>query len=357
MNVHGEAFAACLGLVFACVACSDDEKSSGQTITPHDGGLAQQDASDSAVVDASDAAWDGPPTPPFPGPIALSETGLYWDLLTKTVAPGVMAFDVRYPLWSDGATKKRWLWLPPAGVIDTANMDVWAFPVGTKAWKEFYVEGKLVETRFLHKQSDGWLAVAYLWNDEGSDAYAIPEGVQNAASTTHDVPNVDQCAQCHGGVGDVLIGVSAFQLSKENGGGFLSKLITDGKLSNPPAAELQVPGDDIVEDALGYLHGNCGNCHNNESFLAATHVLRLKLLAAQVAPEDTGAYQTAINEPMAHALGGTTLGLVPGMPNQSQIFYRMGVRDENQMPPTGTEVVDPTGLATISAFITQLPPP
>lgn len=357
MNARAWACRTCIGFAFACLSCSGNDEKKGETLVPQDATIAQPgDASDGGISDASDAAWDGPVTPPFYGPIALSETGLYWDLLSKTVAPGVMAFDVRYPLWSDGAAKKRWLQLPPGGVINTANMDLWAFPVGTKAWKEFYVGNLLVETRFLHKQSDGWLAVSYLWNDDGSDAYAIPEGIENAAGTTHDVPSIDQCAQCHSAVGDVLIGVSAIQLSKEAGGGFISTLIADGKLSNPPAAELQVPGDGVVEDAIGYLHGNCGNCHNNESFLAATHGLRLKLLTGATTPEETGPYQTAINKPTAHDLGGTTLAIVPGQPDQSQLFYRMGIRDENQMPPTGSEIVDPTGLATIEAFITQLPP-
>jgi hypothetical protein len=170
------------------------------------------------------------------------------------------------------------------------------------------------------------------------------------------VPSIDQCIQCHDGAGDVLIGVSPFQLSKEAGGGFLATLIADGRLSSPPAGEFPVPGDGVVEDAIGYLHGNCGNCHNNESFLAATHGLRLKLLSDQILPEDTGVYQTAIDGPMTHALGGTTFAIVAGQPEQSQIFYRMGIRDETQMPPTGTEQVDAVGLAAIEAFISQLPP-
>lgn len=335
-----------------CLACSSEEP--GEKLVPQDSSvIVVSDASD-AASDASDATWDGPVQPPFDGPLFLSETGLYLDMATKTVSPGIRAFDVRYPLWSDGSTKKRWLFLPPGEVIDTTNLDVWQFPIGTKAWKEFYVGGQLVETRFLQKRADGWLKVAYLWS--GEDAYAVPEGVQDASGTTHDVPGILGCEQCHNGVGDVLIGVSAFQLSKETGGGFISTLMAESKLSNPPAAELTVPGDGVVEDALGYLHGNCGNCHNDQSFLAATHVMRLKLLSSDTLPENTPLYETAIGTPMSHDLGGTTLAIVPGSPEQSQLYYRMGVRDGNEMPPTGSEMVDPTGLATIASFIAGLPP-
>ena len=38
----------------------------------------------------------------------------------------------RYPLWSDGAEKQRYLSLPPGTQIDTSNMDDWKFPVGTR---------------------------------------------------------------------------------------------------------------------------------------------------------------------------------------------------------------------------------
>ncbi len=346
-------WAAVLGGWIVVLGCSSQ--------TPESERIAPQDASPIDVGNVPDAGEaDAPkesttPPTPFDGPIALSETGLYLDILSRTPALGVMPYEVRYPLWSDGAGKQRWLWLPQGSVIDTTNMDQWKFPLGTKAWKEFYVGTKLVETRFLHKRTNGWLEVAYVWNDDGSDAYATPEGLENA-SGSHNVPNVDQCSQCHDGAGDVLIGVSAIQLSKETGGGFISQLIAAGRLTDPPGVELTVPGDGVVEDALGYLHGNCGNCHNDQSFLAPTHTLRLKLLSSNLAPEETPTYKTAIGTLMSHVLGGTSLAVVPGNPGMSQLHYRMSVRDLDQMPPTGTEVVDTDGLATIESWISALPP-
>ena len=49
-------------------------------------------------------------------------------------------------LWSDGAVKRRFIYLPPGTTIDTTNMDEWVFPVGTKFWKEFSVDGRKLRT-------------------------------------------------------------------------------------------------------------------------------------------------------------------------------------------------------------------
>jgi hypothetical protein len=174
--------------------------------------------------------------------------------------------------------------------------------------------------------------------------------------TTHDVPSIDDCGQCHDGVGDVLAGVSAIQLSTNDGTGFLSKLSADGRLSAPPAGELDVPGDGVVEDALGYLHGNCGQCHNSVHGLAQKRALRLRLEVAAQTPEETPTYKTAIGGAMNHQIDGTTIAIVPGKPLESQLCVRMSFRDLDSMPPVGTEIVDNAGLSTIEQWILGLTP-
>src|SRR5690349_12344978 len=80
-----------------------------------------------------------PPQPdagePITGPTNLSETGLYADFPSRTLAAGVIRYSPRFELWSDGADKARFLLLPAGTTIDTSDMDNWVFPVGTKAWK------------------------------------------------------------------------------------------------------------------------------------------------------------------------------------------------------------------------------
>ena len=337
----------------ACSQSNQPGGTGGGTLV--DGSLADTGGDDGAGgADAADGA------PPFDGPTTLSETGLYTDIAARTLAPGVEPYSVRYELWSDGAAKDRYLYLPPGTQIDTSSMDWWKLPVGTKAWKAFSVGGKLVETRFLWKRAEGiagWLKVAYVWDAQGSDAIAAPFGEQDALGTTHDVPSMSQCQECHDGVGDVLVGVSAVQLSTNDGTGYLSKLMADGRLSAPPAGEIDVPGEGVVEDALGYLHGNCGQCHNSVHGLAQKRALRLRLEVDGLTPEETPTYQTAIGGTTSHAIDGTTVIVVPGKPLESQLYVRMSYRDIDSMPPVGTEVVDATGgLPTIEQWILGLSP-
>jgi hypothetical protein len=75
------------------------------------------------------------------------------------------------------------------------------------------------------------------------------------------------CPTCHAGRTDKLLGPTALQLSHPvdptNYPGInIGDLMTQGKLSNPPAAPLKLPGDAPTQAALAYLHANCGNCHN-----------------------------------------------------------------------------------------------
>src|SRR3954463_10639429 len=61
-------------------------------------------------------------------PSRLSEAGLFAEVSTDTLASGVRAYRPAFELWSDGATKRRWIWLPTQARIDTNDMDNWSFP-------------------------------------------------------------------------------------------------------------------------------------------------------------------------------------------------------------------------------------
>ena len=47
-------------------------------------------------------------------PSRLSETGLYVPGRGNIVDESNRVFTPQYPLWSDGAVKRRWVFLPPA---------------------------------------------------------------------------------------------------------------------------------------------------------------------------------------------------------------------------------------------------
>lgn len=336
-------------------ACSSSEPTPG-VATAVDAG--HEDAPHDAHVGALDADDDAPA---ITGPLLLSETGLYADFASRTVASDLFAFAPRYELWADGAKKARWLYLPPESVIDTKRIDHFTFPVGTKAFKEFRRDGKLVETRLLMKVRPGtgngsWWQVAYVWREDGSDAVATPAGAKAALGTTHDVPSQTDCKNCHGDVSDVLVGVSAIQLADPTTAtNALTVLGTAGRLSVAPPSGIDVPGTGAVKDALGYLHANCGHCHNDEAVRLNTQSrLRLRLLVAQTSPQQTGAYTTTVGTVMKHTLaGGVTDVVVKGAPERSGLWLRMGLRDFYGMPPAGTNTVDDAGRAAVGQWITD----
>src|SRR5690242_19885860 len=65
-------------------------------------------------------------------PERLSLTGLYERGASGALSPGVRRYRPRFELWSDGASKQRWILLPPGAQIDTSDQDSWQLPVGTK---------------------------------------------------------------------------------------------------------------------------------------------------------------------------------------------------------------------------------
>ena len=185
----------------------------------------------------------------------LSQTGLYSDIVNRTLNQDIIEYQPQFVLWSDSASKNRWLYLPPGTQIDTSNMDYWVYPVGTRAWKEFTRDGVLVETRLLHKYgANQWAMVAYQWNSAGTEAMPVPAGVQNASSTQHDIPSSADCTTCHDKMEDKLLSVSAIQLSHTLPGKNLMDLAQVGKLTNPPSAPFTLPGN-ATDRAAPVNHG------------------------------------------------------------------------------------------------------
>ncbi len=281
----------------------------------------------------------------------LSQTGLYEDIGSERLAPGVRSFEPQFELWSDGAAKRRWIWLPPATTIDTSNPDFWQFPVGTKLWKEFRRDGIRVETRLLQRTGtapDAWVAIAYVWSDDERDAVARPEGEENARGTAHDVPSAGACMACHGGTPSRVLGFSAIQLSGESGTTDILDLANEGLLTNPPEDRYRVPGNELDRKALGYLHANCSHCHNGSRPEEAPScfeppegfelLLRLSTLEAV---EETPAYESGLRRGVLRA----------GESERSEMLIRI---ERGQMPPVGTEVVDEDNLRVLEAWIDGL---
>lgn len=304
-----------------------------------------------------------PPPQPYDRPMYdhLSETGMYADFATKTLSDGMIPFEPTHKLWSDGATKRRWIKLPPGTQIDTSDMDHWVFPVGTKFFKEFSLGGVLLETRLVERYGTGsedyWFG-AFVWNADQTDAEFMIDGQNDINGTPHDAPTQKNCAVCHRGDAGRILGFSAIQLSRPDNPPTLKSLAAAGTLSNPPPAgvDYPVPGDEVTARAVGYLHANCGHCHNlnGTSWPDTQMVLRMKIAERDVKASEL--YMSIVGQKLQYFRGGAvTLRVDPGQPDTSAVIERMTSRTPKiQMPPLATEFVDPDGLALIRQWITSL---
>lgn len=228
-------------------------------------------------------------------PETLDETGF--------AEANATAFTPRYALWSDGSAKRRWLRLPPGTSIDKSNPDAWEFPRGTKAWKEFSRGGRRIETRYIERLADGsWRFAAYLWNEEGTRAVLAPAAGVPAAA----IPSRADCLACHEGAPVPILGYSAVQLEAR-----------------------------LAEPALGYLHANCGHCHNDSGPLA-----EVGLSLAQRAGDP---YASAARTARSAAA------------RRDDLVRRIrSINPYVRMPPLGVSVVDADGVALVEQWLSRL---
>jgi hypothetical protein len=328
---------------------------------------------DAATTDSSpeSSASDATAVPALPS--LLSATGLFTSVAsngTLVLADGVQEYEPLYPLWADGAQKVRWIYLPPGSKIDTTtSMDHWSFPAGTKLWKEFDLNGKRLETRLVWKYGagpDDVLYVSYWWNPEAgipNDAEMADPilGEQDVNGTTHNIPAEQDCETCHNSIEEHVLGFGAIDLNHTLPGANIHTLIEAGTLTtNPSLTDLAIPGNATAQAALGYLHANCGNCHNRSPGFSGVPAMPmyLRLSVGTQTVQETDTYTTAVNQPTTDFTpNGITYRIAGQAPAASCVTYTMEQRNDSryEMPPLASNVVDDAGVATVSAWITTLP--
>jgi hypothetical protein len=311
-----------------------------------------------------------------PLPQHLGDTGLFAPGSTTQIARGVIAFSPQYPLWSDGAAKRRWIALPPGASIDAANPDAWAFPLGTRLWKEFSLGSRRVETRFIERLQDGsWRYATYVWNEDGTDAVLAPaDGIASitpAGGRRYAIPSEADCRACHEGPAVPVLGFSALQLSPDrdplaphaepSNGVDLRALSARGSLRNVPPEMLKQPpriaaASPIERAALGYLHGNCGHCHGKPDESGASVPVGIVLAQSAAQPDSASTVvRSLVGAGSRFRPAGTTHTahvVAPGASHASVLTLRMRSRVPSvQMPPLGSEVPDSEALALIERWI------
>jgi hypothetical protein len=260
-----------------------------------------------ALLVAASFHGRGSAAPPLPA--TLGETGLF-ELDTLEVATANQPFTPAHALWTDGMDKRRWLYLPAGAAIDKSNPDAWEFPVGTRAWKEFSRPGGRVETRFIERLNDAsWRFASYVWDAQGTQAVLAPE----EGDAKLGIPSRADCLACHEGAPVPILGYSAVQLE----------------------AAIAAQGE-AERKALGYLHGNCGHCHNAVA-LGATG-----LFLAQSA---------------ADPVKSAELTRASAASRAQEILRRLQSSNPYvRMPPLGVSVTDAEGAAAVNRWIRQLDP-
>ena len=326
-----------------------------------DAGVGPAEAADTGTGAAATVPDEGIPT-------RLSETGLF-EADMQTLAAGVRPYQPRFSLWSDGADKRRWVFLPEGAQIDTSSMDYWSYPEGTRLYKEFSVNGVRVETRLLQRRANGvWWMMSYQWRDDQSDADAVPNGVINASGTQHDIPSREDCNTCHLRMPDKALGFSAIQLAQEvepedPTAWSLARLQAEGKLTQAPPEIQLFPENQLAREVLGYLHANCGHCHQPRSDVSSRVSMSLWLRTdALGSVEETPTYLSAVGQRVNLSLfgpqGEVPLLIAPGSPEGSALFVRASSRGEAySMPPLSSKQADPVITEFMRQWIESLAEP
>ncbi|MFM2421272.1 MAG: hypothetical protein RL385_5995 [Pseudomonadota bacterium] len=298
-------------------------------------------------------------------PASLACTGLYADMAAQMPACEVMAYTPGLTLYSDGADKHRWVRIPAGKSIDTTDPNELVFPVGTQLWKEFRIgtDKRRAETRLMQKTARGWVYTSYVWSEDGKTATQQNEGVKNLFGMGHDVPTRDQCNECHVGRRDFILGWDGFSLGSGALGLDAASLEQRGLLS-AKLPTFALPGNTVEQQALGYLHMNCGvSCHNpNPKCKGFETGLMLRLEPGQLAGPSPAETTGVDRKPTTNAkMGGLTIpadgfvDIARGDVSRSLLVARMKVRGvDAQMPRIGTNVVDTAGVAAVEAWITGL---
>jgi len=312
--------------------------------------------------------------------------GLYSDFAAKVLDPTLRPYKPALELWSDGAAKQRWISIPPGTKIDTSNIDEWVFPNGTKAWKEFRLDGKRIETRLYEKGDSGaWRHATFVWNADESDAVRTTGGVRIARGgpdvPPYEIPNDNQCNACHAGRKDRVLGFEMVSLGLAGAEGLtLAALVAEGLLSSPPPSTTLSFPEDVTGKAaaaLAWTHVSCGPCHNRSpdanGVQSSVYLLTRgsSLLAADGGPATVAsldAFATTVGKTTMTEIpdaGGATFSIIKaGDPSASLASYLSGRRvgptgspnEKEQMPPIVTRLVDANGHASFDAWISALPP-
>src|SRR5690606_19816648 len=293
--------------------------------------------------------------------------------------PGVIPYRPASELWSDNASKERYMALPGLEQITRTEHDGWIFPEGSVLIKNFslpmderYPEiTRRIETRLMIFLNATWHGFSYAWNEDETDAELLegamdrdfsvisPDG--NARTKTWHYPSRTECFSCHTEAAGRVLGPTTAQL---NSSFTYSKTgVTDNQLramdyiglfDEPLVAEPEMlPKMPDYEDVLApmesrvksYFASNCSMCHRPGTGVPSSMDLRWEtpLASMKVLGRKPGRGSLGIRSPQI---------IKPGCADHSVLLTRMSTREPGlQMPQLGTHEVDEPATALIHVWI------
>jgi uncharacterized repeat protein (TIGR03806 family) len=273
-------------------------------------------------------------------------------------AARVTPYALNVPLWSDGADKLRYIYLPEGTRLTADGEGLLQFPVGAAIIKSFAfgqgADQRLIETRVLLKRADGWAALPYRWNAAQTEATLALAGgrldVQTPAGETisYRIPNKNQCKECHSLNGAVIpIGPKARNMAQ----GWLAAMLPEvpARADSLPHWNTRASGP-AAPLARAYLDVNCAHCHQPGG-MASNSGLDLRWEQA-----DRHAIGN-LKRPVAagRGAGGHEFGIVPGAPDQSILVHRLASAEPGvAMPELGKSTIDPDGVAVVRRWILEM---
>jgi uncharacterized repeat protein (TIGR03806 family) len=299
------------------------------------------------------------PEPSSTFPRRLSETGCVDRANPRLPAASLLPYAPRAMLWSDGASKERFVALPDgAAVTARADGDL-EFPRGTVLVKHFDNGSNRLETRlYVHHMDGVWAGYSYAWNEAQTDAELLPAGeVRTVRGVTWAYPSRSDCNRCHTEAAGFALGLELGQLDHAIRYGATGRTANQlatwehlglfaAPLPSPRAPALADPfgGADLEARARAYLHANCASCHQPNGgargdldLRAATPLSRTGLCDVRPQTDTLGLADARI--------------LAPGRPEGSTLLARMRATDGRRMPPLASRVVDDDGAALVEAWI------
>ena len=316
-----------------------------------------------------------------PYPKRLSEWRLF-TAIQPALKPnvGVVPYDLNTPLFSDYASKYRFVWMPKGTAAEYREETPFDFPVGTVLAKTFTFPAvkfgdpeRLIETRLLVRTQTGWVPLPYIWDANQRDAtlQLVPDPVPihyiDTAGKPHDfvyvIPNTNECAECHDN-NKVLqpIGPKARNLNKdfayESGAeNQLLHLARVGYLHGLPPTQPAWPKAAKWDDssapldvrARAYLDNNCAHCHQPGGQAGYTGV---DFRFSQGHLANQGLCKSPNS---AGFVGALRYDIVPGDPDHSILIYRLeSTAPKVSMPALGRDLVHVEGVQLLKQWIANL---